>query len=471
MGTIAMTAIEGTIISTAMPQIAGELGGLHLYSWVFSSYLLAQTATTVVFGKLADTFGRKPMLLIGIAIFLVGSVLAGLAWSMPAMILFRVIQGIGAGSIQPVGMTVVADLYPGDQRGKVQGYLASVWAVSSIVGPMLGGLIIRDFSWAWIFWINLLPGLLAMAGFILFLKENVTRKAQPIDIGGALLFTVAVTAFMLLLTTSGEQLGFAAATLVVFLVTAVLFVLQERRAADPMISFALWRRRPIAAPNGTLFFATMALMGLTAFLPMYVLSVLHRSPVVAGMALTVMTLGWPLGAMIGAGLLPYFRRRQLILFGSLFLPLGASFLLFLTPQSSPILAGAASMTMGFGMGLINLCSLVLIQEVVDWSQRGAVTSSTVFARNLGSTVGAALFGAVFNHGLVRFGNGVPIKEEDLRGAMEAGGAPGGEAIRMILQDTLHVVFWAMLVVAAFVAVMAMLVPSIVSQERRPVGAE
>ena len=155
MAASGMIALEATIVSTAMPQIVSELGGLRLYSWVFSSFLLAQTATTVIFGKLADIYGRKPMLMIGIGIFLFGSVFAGLAWSMPAMILFRVIQGLGAGAIQPVGMTVVGDLYPVEKRGKIQGYLASIWAICAVAGPLAGGLIIRDFSWSWIFWINI----------------------------------------------------------------------------------------------------------------------------------------------------------------------------------------------------------------------------------------------------------------------------------------------------------------------------
>src|SRR5215813_11159538 len=154
MASMVMIAIEATIVSTAMPQIAAQLGGLRLYSWVFSSFLLSQTAMTVVFGKLADTFGRRPVMLVGIAIFLVGSVLAGFAWSMPSLIAFRLVQGVGAGAVQPVALTIVADLYPARERGKVQGYLASVWAISAVLGPVVGVLIIRDLSWAWIFWIN-----------------------------------------------------------------------------------------------------------------------------------------------------------------------------------------------------------------------------------------------------------------------------------------------------------------------------
>src|SRR6204780_3133428 len=190
MGSMFMIAIEATIVSTAMPQIVAQLGGLHLYSWVFSSFLLTQTALTVVFGKLADLYGRKPMMLVGIAIFLVGSILAGFAGSMMTMVLFRLIQGVGAGAIQPVAMTIVADLYPARERGKVQGYLASVWAVAAVIGPVLGGLIIRSVSWAWIFWINIPVGLPAAAAYILFLKDHSMHVRRSIDVGGTVSFTV-----------------------------------------------------------------------------------------------------------------------------------------------------------------------------------------------------------------------------------------------------------------------------------------
>src|SRR5271170_6059290 len=161
MASMFMIAIEATIVSTAMPQIVAQLGGLHLYSWIFSSFLLTQTAMTVVFGKLADVYGRKPTMLVGIAIYLIGSVLAGFSWSMMSMIIFRLVQGVGAGAVQPVAMTIVADLYPARERGKIQGYLASVWAISAVLGPVVGGLIIHNFSWAWIFWINIPIGVIA----------------------------------------------------------------------------------------------------------------------------------------------------------------------------------------------------------------------------------------------------------------------------------------------------------------------
>ena len=195
-----MVAIEATIVSTAMPQIVGQLGGLPLYSWVFAAFLLTQTATTVVFGKLADLAGRKLVMLVGIAAFLFGSILCGFAWSMPSLIVFRLVQGIGAGAVQPTAMTIVGDLYSAHERGKIQGWLASVWAVSAILGPLAGGLIIQYFSWAWIFWMNLPIGVLASAGFWAFLHEKSVRGRGKIDHLSAGIFTVAIAAIMADLT-------------------------------------------------------------------------------------------------------------------------------------------------------------------------------------------------------------------------------------------------------------------------------
>jgi MFS family permease len=278
MASMFMIATEATIVSTAMPQIVAQLGGLRLYSWVYSSFLLTQTAMTIVFGKLADIYGRKPVMLAGIGMFLLGSTLAGLASSMPMLITFRLVQGIGAGAVQPVALTIVADLYPVRERGKVQGYLNSVWAISATVGPMAGGVIIRNLSWAWIFWINVPIGIIAATGFICFLKKGRTNQDRSIDITGAVLFTTAVATLMFALTEAeGSTVWVAAAA---FCGSSFLFAVHEYHASDPIISFELWSRHAIAATNGVAVLASMALMGLTTFLPMYVQGVLHRSPVV-----------------------------------------------------------------------------------------------------------------------------------------------------------------------------------------------
>ncbi len=460
MTTMAMIAIEATIVSTAMPQIVSDLGGLRLYSWVFSSFLLAQTAMTVVFGNLADVYGRKPVMLVGIGIFLLGSLLAGFAWSMPAMIGCRLIQGVGAGALQPVAMTIVADLYPARERGKVQGYLASVWAVAAVLGPVVGGLIIRTMSWAWIFWINIPVGIAAAAGFILFLKEHSKHERRAIDVGGAASFTVAVTSLLIALTElDAHQPTRLAAATALFCISAVVFVLLERRVTDPIVSFELWSHRPIAATNGVGLLASMALIGLTTFLPIYVQIVMQRSPTTAGLTLTTMLIGWPAGATIAARLFHRFELRRLLLTGTLLQPIGAGFFVALTPNMSALFAAMGSLVMGFGMGLISLPSLVLIQEIADFKQRGSVTASNVFSRNLGSTLGATLLGAVFNLGLSRSGM-APITSDQLRQLLNRQDSTGDVLIRVALEQALNRTFWAVLVLSFGTVLLALLVPPI-----------
>jgi MFS family permease len=462
-----MVAIEATIVSTAMPQIVGQLGGLPLYSWVFSAFLLTQTATTVVFGKLADLAGRKVVMLVGIAAFLLGSILCGFAWSMPSLIVFRLVQGIGAGAVQPTAMTIVGDLYPAHERGKIQGWLASVWAVSAILGPLAGGLIIAHFSWAWIFWMNLPIGVAASAGFWAFLHEKSARGRGKIDHLSAGIFTVAIAAIMADLTavsTSGRlQIG---VTTLIALVAVVLFVLQERRSSEPMISLELWGRRPVAAANAASLLAGMVMIGLTTFLPVFVQGVMQRSPLIGGFALSAMVLGWPIGATTGVSAFRRFGVRSVLRVGGALIPLGALVFLGLNQFSSPIVAGLGSLVIGLGMGLLSSSSIILVQEIVDWSERGSVTASYLFARSLGSTFGATVFGAVLNFGLLRSGH-AGVTSDQLRQLLEQGSDAVGEpGLRTGLEQSLHLTFVSMFAISVLTAATAFLIPKVAFGARR-----
>jgi EmrB/QacA subfamily drug resistance transporter len=452
-----MIAIEATIVSTAMPQIAGQLGHLQYYAWVFSSFLLAQTATTVIFGKLADLYGRRSVLLVGIGVFLVGSILCGFAWSMPSLIAFRLIQGLGAGAIQPVSITVIGDIYPTHERGRVQGWLASVWGVSSVIGPLAGGLIIQHVSWAWIFWINVPIGLAAAAGFYFFLHENVSTKQRSVDVPGAALFTVAIAALMVALTEIGAaKSGLALTAASVCVVAGALFVWQERRARDPMIAFGLWAHRSLAATNAATLFSGMAVIGLTTFLPMYVQAVMGRSPLTAGFMLTAMVLGWPIAATLGARNFTRFGLRPVLIAGAMLLPVGALPFVLLAPSMSPLVAGLGSLIMGFGMGFFSTAAIVLIQDSVGWSERGAATASNLFARNLGSTLGATVLGVVLNASLSRDGGG--SLQQIQRLLSQHGHAIDEATSRAALAHGLHLTFWGVLLIAAATLGLALLVP-------------
>jgi MFS family permease len=463
-----MIAIEATIVSTAMPQIVAQLGGLPLYSWVFAAFLLTQTATTVVFGKLSDLIGRKSVMLAGIGIFLLGSLLCGFAWSMPSLIAFRLAQGVGAGAVQPTAMTIVGDLYSAHERAKIQGWLASVWALSAILGPLAGGLIIQHFSWAWIFWMNLPIGALAAGGFWAYLHEERAHGRGRIDHLSAAIFTVAIAAVMADLTalsTSGRlEIGL---TTLAAAVAVVLFVFQERRSPEPMISLKLWGRRPIAAANGASLLCGMVMIGLTTFLPVFVQGVMGESPLIAGFALSAMVLGWPVAATVGVRV--GFRRfglRPMMRAGGVMVAAGVLVFVALDAATPPLVAGLGSLVVGFGMGLLSSASIILIQEIVDWSERGSVTASYLFARSLGSTFGATVFGAVLNFGLLRLGH-AGASSDQLRQLLEGGSAGAADSgLRAALEQSLHLTFVSMLLVALMVAATAFLVPKVSFAPRR-----
>ena len=460
-----IAAIEATIVATAMPQIVGKLGGFALYSWVFAAFLLTQTATTVLFGKLSDIYGRKPVMIGGILIFLVGSLLCGFAWSMPSMIVFRLIQGLGAGSMQPVAITIAGDIYSPRERLKVQGWLSAVWAIAAIAGPSAGGLIVQRFNWAWVFWVNIPIGILTIAGFVLFMHEDIKSKTHALDYPGAILFSMSVTALLVALT-QGVTLDWTeiVALIAVFVVASVLFLLQEKRALEPMIALDLWGMRLVATANASLMLGTMTLIGVTLYLPVYIQAVQGRLAIFAGIPLTAMLFSWPLASAVSGRILKRFSMRTTLRFGAWLIPIGAAFLLVIGPESHPAVAGVGPFIMGFGMGLLNITSMVMIQGSVEWSKRGSATASLIFSRTLGNTLGATALGAMLNYGVVLFASehGARMSTAQIHellgsiGNVLVGGADPG--LRAALDAALRLTFWGMLVFAALAAMIAMMIP-------------
>ncbi len=471
-----MAAIEVTIVATAMPAIVGQLGNFSLYTWVFSAFLLTQAATIMMFGKLADLYGRRPVLIAGISVFLLGSVLCGLARSMMMLIIFRLIQGLGAGSIQPVAMTIIGDLYTLEERAKIQGYLSSVWGVAAIIGPLAGGFIVQVISWPWVFWINVPIGLITVAGVLLFLHENVEHRQRRVDYLGSLLFGGAVAAFLLVLTQGGTQWPWASMEMIALAATfvgcLVLLLLHERRTPEPMIALDMWTNRLTASANSTVFVAGMMLIGITSFLPMYVQGVMGRSAIVAGFTLTIMSVGWPLGSALSSRFFGRLGTDGTARFGGILLVIGAAFFLFLTPQASPALAGVGSFVMGFGMGLINTTCIVLIQGSVEWSKRGSATASNVFARILGNTLGAAALGGLLNTSLQSYFKASAVGFEHLNVdsihqllEKSAGQQLAGEneVIQAALEHSLHFTFVGVLLLAVVAGGLTFRIPHRVAE--------
>jgi MFS family permease len=332
---------------------------------------------------------------------------------------------------------------------------------------LAGGLIIQHFSWAWIFWMNLPIGALAAAGFWAWLHEKSARGRGRIDHLSAAVFTIAIAAIMADLTALSASGRFEIGLLTVVAAAALaLFVLQERRSPEPMISLELWGRRPIAAANGASLLNGMVMIGLTTFLPVFVQGVMQDSPLIAGFALSAMVLGWPAGATCGARFFKRFVVRPVLRAGGLLVPAGASVFVLLTAGSSPIVAGLGSLVVGLGMGLLSSASIILIQEIVDWSERGSVTASFLFARSLGSTFGATAFGAVLNFGLMRSGNAT-VTSDELRRLLERGSTGAGvdSGLRAALEQSLHLTFVSMFAIALMVAATAFLVPRVAFAKR------
>ena len=394
-------AVDATILATAVPSIVRELGGFSAFPWLFSVYLLAQAVSVPVYAKLADTVGRKPLMLFGVALFLLGSVLCGFAWSMPALIAFRAVQGLGAGAVQPMAITIAGDIYTVAERARVQGYIASVWGASSVVGPALGGLFAQLHLWRWIFFVNVPLCLLAGALIWRNFHERVERREHRIDYTGAALLTSAMTLLILGVLEGGQAWAWASPTsIAVFAIGAVLFVafvLVERRAAEPV--FPLWvLSRRLLLTTGLLALGVGAvLIGLTTYVPTYLQVSVGSPPLVAGLALAALTLGWPIAATF-SGRLFYMRYgfRTTVLIGMGLLLLGMALLVVRAQTPQVAVVAVSCFVMGLGLGLVASPSLIAAQASVGWEERGVVTGANMFARSIGSAVGVAVFGAVAN---------------------------------------------------------------------------
>jgi EmrB/QacA subfamily drug resistance transporter len=396
-----MAAVESTIIATAMPTIIGDLGGFRLFSWVFAAYLLTMAVSVPVYGRLADIYGRKRVFFVGTGIFLIGTTLCGFASNMPALVLFRAVQGLGGGAIQPISVTILGDIYTPAERAQVQAYSSSVFGVSAIVGPALGAFIVEHLYWRLVFWINLPIGAAAILMYALFLHERVTPRERRIDYLGSILLALGVGAVMLALV-QARALGFGSVLLAVCGFAALaLLALCERRTPEPIVPYRLWRNRVIALGNLGTFATFMAMMGVSAFLPTYVQGVMGRSPTIAGFALGCQSVSWTIGTLAAARVMVRASYRMSAVIGGVLLVVGGVMLALLQPTSGIAWVVAASLVMGLGIGFCNPVFLVSIQTSVGWEERGAATGANMFMRMLGSSWGAALLGAILNFGISR----------------------------------------------------------------------
>lgn len=417
MLSIGLVAIDATILATAVPAVVDDLGGLTSFPWLFSIYLLAQAVSVPIYGKVADLIGRKPVMLLGIGLFVLGSLLCGIAWSMPSLIVFRLVQGLGAGAVQPMGMTIVGDIYSLAERAKVQGYIASVWATASVLGPTLGGLFSDYLSWRWIFFVNLPLGLAAAWVVWRRFDETVERRKHTIDYAGATLLATGGTLLLLGLLEGGIRWEWGSPVGVgIFVLAAALlaaFVAVEARAAEPVLPLWIFQRRVLNAAAAGSFVVGVLTLGLTSYVPLYAQAVLGQGALVAGLALAAMTIGWPIAAATGGRFYLTIGFRGTVSMGAAFTVVGAGLLLLVDADSAVWELALPCFVMGIGFGYVASPAVIVAQSSVGWQHRGVVTGANMFARSMGSAVGVAVFGAIVNSRVAASANGVPADLESL----------------------------------------------------------
>jgi EmrB/QacA subfamily drug resistance transporter len=395
-----LAALDQTIVSTALPTIVGDLGGLNHLSWVVTAYLLASTVSTPIYGKLGDMYGRKHIYLAAILIFLAGSMLAGLSQSMAELIGFRAVQGIGAGGLIVTAQAIIADIVPPRERGRYMGLIGAVFGVSSVAGPLLGGFFVDNLSWRWVFYVNMPIGAVAIAIVALRLHLRVVRHRHRIDYFGAGLLAGGVSALILVTTWGGNQYRWGSGTILALTVVGVLllaaFVWQERRAKEPVIPLDLFQSRIFNVSSAMGFAIGMAMFGAIVFIPLYLQLVYGASPTASGLRMIPLMAGLLVAAIFSGRLISRIGRYKVFpIVGTAVLIVGMLLLSRLGIGTAPWLASAYMVVVGVGIGLVMQVLVLVVQNDARPSEIGVATSTATFFRSVGGSFGVALFGAIF----------------------------------------------------------------------------
>jgi EmrB/QacA subfamily drug resistance transporter len=467
---IFMPAVEASIVATALPTIIGDLGGFELFSWVFAVPLLTTAVTIPLYGRLADLYGRKPVFFVGTAIFLTGTTLCGFARSMVVLILFRALQGIGAGAIQLIALTIIGDIYTPAERARIQGYSSAVWGFAAVVGPALSAFLVEHVHWSVVFWVNLPIGIASIAMFALFLHERVERREHRIDYLGAALLMVGIGALMLALVEAMILDGRVIAALVALGIAALLWLFfHELRAKEPILPLGLWRRRVVVLANLGSFGAVATNMAVSVLLPTYVQGVMGRSPGVAGFVVGTASVSWMFASFAAGRLMIRTSYRLTAAIGGASLILGCAVLLLMEPGAGALRPAAGAFLMGIGMGFCNTTFIVSIQGAVEFHERGAATGSQMFMRMIAMSLGAALFGAIVNFGVHRRLPGAADAVNQLLHAASRQNLGTGEIAQLAQAVALsaHAAFLVASVIAALTLVVAIGYPRGLSPVRSP----
>lgn len=397
---MSLTALDTTIVGTALPSIVGKLGGITLYSWVFSAYLLTSTTTVPIYGKLADLYGRKPLFIFGSILFLIGSVACGGAQTMVQLIIFRSIQGLGAGAVQPIVLTIIGDIFDLEARAKIQGLFSGVWGIASVVGPAVGGIIVDNFSWRWVFFINVPFGIASIILLLLAFKEQVERKRASIDYLGTLTLTGGIVALLFALLQGGTAWAWLSLPSIgLFVATVVLltwFIIQEKRFSEPILPLDLFKNHIIAISSFGGLILGIVMFGITTYVPLFVQGVDGGTATSAGITLGPMLLAWPIASTISGLVVLRFGYRLTAGIGAFLTLVGAVMVVLFNVQTSLTFIVVAMFVIGTGLGFSSSAYILSVQNAVPWKLRGVATASTQFVRTIGGTIGVALMGTILN---------------------------------------------------------------------------
>ncbi len=448
---MSLAALDTTIVGTALPSIVGKLGGLNLYSWVFSAYLLTSTTTVPVYGKLADLFGRKPVFLFGTGLFLLGSFAAGASQTMVQLIIFRAIQGLGAGAVLPIVLTIIGDIFSLEERARVQGLFSAVWGLSSIIGPAAGGLIVDHFSWRWVFYINLPFGLLSAFLLIISLKENVVRQKRSIDYAGTLTLTVGIVALLFALLQGGQSWAWlswqSVGLFVMAIVFLVLFLIQERRAPEPILPLTLFSSRIIAVSSIGAVILGVVMFGVTTYVPLFVQGVGGGTATSAGLTLGPLLLAWPIATTFSGRAVIRYGYRLVAVIGALFEVIGLGMVLFYNVGTTLPFVVVSMLVIGAGLGMTSIAFLLSVQNAVPWKLRGVATASNQFFRSIGGTVGVAVMGTILNVQMASLFTPIFAHNPTLVASLPKGLSPSNVLLTPAVRRTLPPDFLGQLVAA------------------------